>query len=346
MLTPGKVLFGLNSSGNIFYLEDTEPTWRPLQYMGLEFKRISAAKNVIWAVGGDHQIYVFVYGVELPIVKRECFYENERWNPLEGFCAKLLPTDRPNYSDITGTLERNRDNINPPSMAWMWDDDWHIDTLFNGIQLPIGGWTYAVDFPAEYYEKKGFTSCVRRRKWIRHRKFMAINSWSAIPSIHREQTEEPFIDVSAGGYEIAGGIENELMVWTVTITGRLMVRQGVTDNNPEGSGWIHIPTETGREVSQVSVAASGLVWAVTWHGTVLVRRGVSALDPTGVSWWEIGAPRPDTPLSMVSIGSSIVWSVGRDGSVWFRQGFKSSDTTNSDTLIKGKFRPMIIGLLL
>ena len=30
--------------------------------------------------------------------------------------------------------------------------------------------------------------------------------------------------------------------------------------------------ETGKEVSQVSVAASGLVWAVTWHGSVLVRR--------------------------------------------------------------------------
>ena len=88
----------------------------------------------------------------------------------------------------------------------------------------------------------------------------------------------------------------------------------------------------------MSVASSGLVWAVTWHGTVLVRRGVSALDPTGVSWWEIGAPRPDTPLSMVSLGPSIVWCVGRDGSVWFRQGFKSSDTTNSDTLIKGRFR--------
>ena len=35
-------------------------------------------------VGGDHQMYVFVYGIELPIVKRESYYENERWNPIEG----------------------------------------------------------------------------------------------------------------------------------------------------------------------------------------------------------------------------------------------------------------------
>jgi hypothetical protein len=63
---------------------------------------------------------------------------------------------------------------------------------------------------------------------------------------------------SIGGYEMVGGRGDELCVWTVTVAGRVMVRQGVTPTAPEGTGWIHIPTPTGREVSQLSVAASGL----------------------------------------------------------------------------------------
>ena len=69
-------------------------------------------------------------------------------------------------SDIIGTRERTREGVELPSLAWVWDDDWHIDTTFNGVQLEMGGWTYAVDFPAEYHPKKGFTSCVRRHRWI------------------------------------------------------------------------------------------------------------------------------------------------------------------------------------
>ena len=30
------------------------------------------------------------------------------------------------------------------------------------------------------YARKGFTSCVRRRRWIRHRRYVATNSWSLV----------------------------------------------------------------------------------------------------------------------------------------------------------------------
>jgi hypothetical protein len=33
---------------------------------------------------------------------KESTFENERWNPIEGFCSKLLPTDRPHYSSMDG----------------------------------------------------------------------------------------------------------------------------------------------------------------------------------------------------------------------------------------------------
>ena len=107
---------------------------------------------------------------------------------------------------MTGTVARDKDGVQLPSLAWAWDDEWHVDTVFRGAQvctvlhctvlyctvlyctvlyctvlyctvfrgaqLEMGGWTYAVDFPAEYHPKKGFTSCVRRRRWIRHRRYL------------------------------------------------------------------------------------------------------------------------------------------------------------------------------
>jgi len=342
-LKPGSSIFAVNSSGRVFSLSKHEGTWREFEYLGIEFKRVSAAQNVLWAIGGDHQVYVFVYGLEVPIRVKEVTFENERWNPVEGFCSKLLPTDRANYSIMDGTRAREKDSIQLPTMAWIWDDDWHVDTLFNGVQLPMGGWTYAVDFPAEYYPKKGFTSCVRRRKWIRHRKYVATNSWSAVPGLSRDIGKEPFIDVSVGGINIPGGRDDELMVWTVTMAGRVMVRQGVTNTCPEGLGWLNIPTPEGKEVSQLSVAPSGLVWAVTWQGSALVRLGVTMIDPTGTYWCEVGQPRPEHPLSVVAVGTTIVWGVTRGGGVWFRQGVRTDGET--EVLVKGtKWIQMVGGV--
>ena len=267
---------------------------------------------------------------------KEVSYENERWNPLSGFGDKLLPTDRPHFSDITGTQEREKEEVAVPGLAWAWDDDWHIETLLDGRQLEMGGWTYAVDFPAEYQPKKSFTSCVRRRKWIRHRRYLATNSWSSVPGCLPGEGEEgePFLDLSVGGQELVGGREGELQVWSVTSSGRVMVRQGVSSVCPQGVGWLNIPTGLGNsEVSQLSVATSGLVWAVTWQGSVLVRLGVSARDPTGTHWCGVAAPAPEQPLSQVSVGRAIVWAVSRSGGVWLRQGVRAGE--GSEQLARG-----------
>ncbi len=39
------------------------------------------------------------------------------------------------------------------------------------------GWTYAIDFPATYTKDKKWNSCVRRRRWIRYRRFNAQDTW-------------------------------------------------------------------------------------------------------------------------------------------------------------------------
>ena len=101
----------------------------------LRFKRISCCPHSLWAVCGDHQIYVRVLESDVPIRVREDSYENQRWNPLDGFCDKLLPTDRPPYSTSDGLAVRELVAISLPSKAWVWDDEWHLDLIHEGQHL-------------------------------------------------------------------------------------------------------------------------------------------------------------------------------------------------------------------
>lgn len=55
--------------------------------------------------------------------------------PLEGFSGRLLPTDRYNFSNQDGTVDRSRDKVKLPSMAWQWEGDWQIETTLDGQPL-------------------------------------------------------------------------------------------------------------------------------------------------------------------------------------------------------------------
>ena len=77
-MKPGATLFAVNSSGQVFALRsDKNHKWTPLPYLGINFKRLTATQNALWALGGDHQIYVCVFGVEIPLRVREETYENQ-----------------------------------------------------------------------------------------------------------------------------------------------------------------------------------------------------------------------------------------------------------------------------
>jgi tectonin beta-propeller repeat-containing protein 1 len=135
-MKPGSTAFAVNSSGRIFGLRcDRDYRWVELPYLGLDFKRLSATHNSLWALGGDHQIYVCVFGVEIPIRVKEESFENQRWNPMDGFSEKLLPTDRPKFSTIDGLHDRQKDKIKLPTMAWQWESPWYVDTRLDGKQL-------------------------------------------------------------------------------------------------------------------------------------------------------------------------------------------------------------------
>lgn len=113
----------------------------------------------------------------------------QRWLPLEGFSSRLLPTDRFRFSNVDGTVDRSIDKIRVPSMAWQWEADWHLDLTLDGQPLDHTGWSYAVDFPAQYHPQKQWKSCVRRRKWVRYRRYSAMNSWCAIAPLHKDPTQ-------------------------------------------------------------------------------------------------------------------------------------------------------------
>ena len=111
---------------------------------------------------------------------------------------------------MDGREARPKDSVKCPTMAWQWEGNWTVETNFEGktlekdvransffkvlqqivtVNVSLQGWTYAVDFPSDYKASKGFTSCVRRRKWVRYRRYVATESWSAVPPIHKDVSE-------------------------------------------------------------------------------------------------------------------------------------------------------------
>lgn len=155
-----RCIYGVATDGRIYYY--CQNSWNELVEDGgdadLRFKRISSSLNSLWAVGGNHQVFVRLLQSDVPIrIKEEVFiliysnftaegcfhyfnfflqtYENQRWNPIDGFCNKLLPTDRPPYSSVDGLERRNFSDFVLPSQSWSWDEDWHLDLVNEGQQL-------------------------------------------------------------------------------------------------------------------------------------------------------------------------------------------------------------------
>lgn len=161
--------------------------------------------------------------------------------------------------------------------------------------------------------------------------------------MHKDATQEPFVDVAIGCI----GSENQntvLSVWAVSAHGRVMHRSGVSMISPEGQRWTAIPTPTG-EISSISVGmlnktlthtfklkknvkiyfflgAMGLVWAVLYSGRALVRTGIRSDNLIGEKWIEVWPPAENLRIIQVSVGTNAVWCITNDNHVWFRRGIK------------------------
>ncbi|XP_077490188.1 tectonin beta-propeller repeat-containing peroxin 23 [Amblyomma americanum] len=322
---PASNLWAVDSTGRVHTLSTVGTRWQELPYSGVDLKRVSALPTCAWGIGSGHQVYMYLPQSDVPIRVAEVTYENQRWNPKEGFCSRLLPTDRPSWSSKDGLVARYKDEIHLPSSGWQWEGRWYLEDNMDGHFLGNEGWTYCVDFPFTYTPEKRWNSMVRRRKWVRYRRYVATDRWAEVEGIHSDPVLEPVVDVSIGGIEIPGGDCEHIAVWVVTVLGRVLFREGVTRLCPEGTSWTPVPVPENSEVSQVSVGRTGLTWAVAWNGNALVRLGVSRSNYIGTEWTEVSAPDPEEKLLQVAVGQHMVWAVGRNGTVWFRKGIRSED---------------------
>jgi len=103
----------------------------------------------------------------------EC-YENQRYYPVVGWSSRLLPTDRPSWSNDEGTQAKQFTDFKCPP-GWSWVSDWRIDKGSGSGGSDGGsdgeGWSYAVEFAREWKGEaaRGTRNLVRRRRWVRKR---------------------------------------------------------------------------------------------------------------------------------------------------------------------------------
>lgn len=309
------------------------------------FKRISATPDCAWGLSCYHQIYVYVYPLDIPIRIQDKTYENERWTPVNGFSGKnLLPTDRKNWSDENGEGYYPKESFQLPSQYWEWEGGWIVDENFRGHLTDRGGWQYAANFPSYWTQDIKWNSCVRKRKWIRFRRYTAVDSWAKVPDLTIQSHKEAFIDVSVGGFELPNQPLGHLCVWAVTVDGQVFVRSGVSRDCPEGKEWCHINTN-GQSIINISVGPTGRVWAVTWDGTAYVRIGLSRDCIYGNQWIEVDPPSATSKLMQVAVGKNAVWALSRDGQVWFRKGIQENDLENDLTALTGSVWVEMVGLM-
>ncbi|XP_035036105.2 tectonin beta-propeller repeat-containing protein 1 isoform X3 [Hippoglossus stenolepis] len=337
------LLWAVDVYGRVYSLSTAGQRWERADDMLLELKRVTAGKGRCWGIGCDHRVYLNMMPSETSIRYREETYENQRWNPVDGFTDTLLPTDRWPWSDVTGMNPQPLHSFQLPSRSWEWEGDWYVDQSCGGEPSQTGGWEYAVDFPANFSPDKKWNSCVRRRRWIRYRRYIAQGSWAKIPLDHPRKPPLPLCDISCGGWEMSDQSGRYPYLWGVSQQGQVWFREGIHPRVPEGSSWEEV--EVPKEVAQLSAGPGDLLWALLWDGNLLVRTGLSLDSPTGTSWVEVESPVKEVEALHVAVGVSVVWVVTKDFKVWFRRGVNSHNACGSGWIsIGGEMMMVDVGL--
>ncbi|XP_060757724.1 tectonin beta-propeller repeat-containing protein 1 isoform X2 [Neoarius graeffei] len=324
---PCSMFWALDVYGKVYSLCTARGRWQQCRENQLELKRVTAADLCCWAIGFDQQVYLNVLPSDLTIRHQEETYENQRWNPVEGYTDTLLPTDRWPWTDEFGTKSQPLHSFHLPSENWEWEGDWYVDDESCGREsTATGGWEYAVDFPTTFTKEKKWNSCVRRRRWLRYRRYKALGLWAKVPLDRGQPPPEPFTDISCGGWDMGDRPEKPVSLWAVSQQGKVWFRSGIHQQNPEGTVWENIPVPDSTEVAQISAGPGDLLWAVLWDGQLLARTGICKHCPKGSSWVMVDPPC-NTKAVHVAVGVNVVWAVTKDKKVWFRRGVNSHNAT-------------------
>ncbi|KAM4597892.1 tectonin beta-propeller repeat-containing protein 1 [Polymixia lowei] len=340
---PITLLWAVDVYGRVYSLSTASGRWERVTDRLLELKRVTAGKGRSWGIGCDHHVYLNLLPSETSIRFREETYENQRWNPVDGFTDVLLPTDRWPWSDVTGMTSQPLHSFQLPALSWEWEGDWYVDQSCGGEPSQTGGWEYAVDFPANFSPDKKWNSCVRRRRWIRYRRYTAQGTWAKIPLDQPKRPPLPLCDISCGGWEMSDQSGRYPYLWAVSQQGQVWFREGIHPRVPEGSSWEEV--EVPKEAAQISAGPGDLLWAMLWDGNLMVRTGLSLDCPTGTSWVEVDSPGKEVEALHVSVGASVVWVVTKDYKVWFRRGVNSHNPCGSGWIsIGGEMMMVDVGL--
>ncbi|KAM6957068.1 tectonin beta-propeller repeat-containing protein 1 [Aplochiton taeniatus] len=334
------LLWAVDVYGRVYSLSTARGRWERAQDTLLELKRVTAGKGRSWGVGCDHHVYLNLFPGEEPVRYREETYENQRWNPVDGFTDVLLPTARWPWSDVMGINSQPLQSFRLPSLSWEWEGDWYVDQSCGGDPAETGGWEYAVDFPTNFSIDKKWNSCVRRRRWIRYRRYKAHTTWAKIPLDQPRRPPLPLSDISCGGWELSDQAGRYHFLWGVSQQGEVWFREGIQPRVPEGTSWEEV--DVPKEVAQISAGPKDLLWALLWDGQLLSRAGISLDSPTGSSWVEVETPVKGVDVIHVAVGLSVVWVVTKDYKVWFRRGVNSHNPCGSGWISIGGQMMMVV----
>lgn len=96
--------------------------------------------------------------------------ETERYFPLIGWGKRRLPTDRPQWADKSGKHHATLEDADAIIAAnhFIWSDVTPKWVVYKAAhETDEDGWSYSVDFPMEFHDRKHSTDFVRRRFWMR-----------------------------------------------------------------------------------------------------------------------------------------------------------------------------------
>ncbi|KAH0631949.1 hypothetical protein JD844_019861 [Phrynosoma platyrhinos] len=258
MATSNSLLWAVDIFGRVYTLSTTGQYWELCKDGELEFKRVSAVKQCCWGIACDHQVYVYVHSNDVRIRYQEETYENQ-----------LLPSDRWQWSDVSGLKHQKLESFVLPSPHWEWESDWYVDENFGGDPTEKGIW-YREDVC--YHNPEG-------------------SSWTLVA------TPGEAVQISCGPYDL---------VWATLWEGQAIVRHGIDRNNPHGKSSFWSQKRLSWTVVESPVQDNGIlhisvgvnvVWAVTKDRKVWFRRGVNSHNPCGTSWIEMVGE-----MMMVNVG--------------------------------------------
>lgn len=290
--------------------------WRQI---GGHVKRVyNSGVDVVWGISCDNTAWaynggwggMFLKGLEgsgkiNAMIDTHTYYvyENQRWNPISGFTAKSLPTDRHMWSDATGRQKRSKEHTKLLSTHCEWISDWAID-----YNIPGGadkeGWQYAIDFPATYHAQKKLTDCVRRRRWMKKCRLTSSGPWQ---ELSHSKILDASLQVLDSDVDSALNVEDiPVAAWAIASNGDVLIRHGVSTLNPRGDTWEHIVSD--QPLVGISVGPTGQVWAVARNGMIFFRYGITKLNPCGDAWQQVEAPSGVT-FKVISVGRAGIWAL-------------------------------------